>query len=79
MNYEEYQAAGYPNRRAYLHSLSEDFALPMSVVVMMAELLGPNEDFDGLISELDDLSSSGDYDDEDEPDEYVVIRKWMDE
>lgn len=75
----EYQRLGYRNREHYLRSLAADYGLPGHVVMAAAELLGPNEDFDGLVTTLGDLSSSGEYDDEDEPDEYAVICKLMDE
>ena len=47
-----YQVNGYEDRGKYLESVAEDHGVPINIVVMMAELLGPNEDFDGLISEL---------------------------
>ncbi len=50
-----YQRKGYSNRRDYLESLADDYGLDPDSVFMAADLLGPNEDFDGLISTLDDL------------------------
>ena len=52
-----YQRNGYANRREYLRGLADDYGVKFSVVVTLAEVLGPNEDFDGLVSELDDYSS----------------------
>jgi hypothetical protein len=34
--------------------LSEDMGIPLYVVYAIADSLGPNEDFDGLISALED-------------------------
>ena len=52
----DYQANGFTSRRHYLDSLADDFGLDCSTVYMMADILGPSEDFDGLISALDDYS-----------------------
>ena len=52
----DYQANGFSSRRHYLDSLADDFGLDCSTVYMMADMLGPSEDFDGLICALDDYS-----------------------
>lgn len=49
-----YQQHGYKNRRDYLESLTEEYNIPVYVVFMLADMLGPNEDFDGLITALED-------------------------
>ena len=49
-----YQREGFKNRKEYLENLAADFGLPEDVVFMTADLLGPSEDFDGLISSLED-------------------------
>jgi len=51
-----YQAEGYENRRAYLLSLSEDLGVDIKTVMILADLLGPNEDFDGLVTSLEDYA-----------------------
>lgn len=51
-----YTDEGYKNRRDYLVSLSEDFGVELETVFMLAQLLGPNEDFDGLVTALEDMS-----------------------
>lgn len=51
-----YQEHGYKNRREYLESLAEDFGIEVSTVFMMAQLLGSNEDFDGLVTSLEDYA-----------------------
>ncbi|NBS69266.1 RNA polymerase [bacterium] len=58
MTHNPYKAAGFENRRAYLESLAEDF--PADVVFALADILGPGEDFDGLITALEDAAESGD-------------------
>lgn len=49
-----YTSNGYKNRKDYLMSVAEDYGLPYNTVCTIAYALGENEDFDGLISELDD-------------------------
>jgi hypothetical protein len=55
MTMDTYQEYGYANRMQYLVSLAEDFGLPIWKVKVAAELLGPTEDFDGLVSMLDEM------------------------
>lgn len=50
-----YEENGYENRRDYLQSLAEEYGLSYKEVSTIAELLGPSEDFDGLISTLEDM------------------------
>jgi hypothetical protein len=50
-----YTEQGYKSRTDYLKSLSEEYGVPLDVVHSLAGLLGPNEDFDGLISALEDV------------------------
>lgn len=49
-----YQEYGYYNRENYLRCLSEDWDIPFMTVKMLADMLGPNEDFDGLVTMLED-------------------------
>lgn len=49
-----YTDQGYKDRIDYLTSLAVDFALPIEVVLITADLLGDDEDFDGLINMLED-------------------------
>ena len=51
-----YTEIGYDNRKQYLDGLAEDYGVDTETVYMIASLLGPNEDFDGLVTELDDYS-----------------------
>jgi hypothetical protein len=50
------------SRKEYLTGLAEDFGVPRSEVFMLASLLGESEDYDGLISMLEDLADSLDFD-----------------
>lgn len=49
-----YKENGYENRKEYLESLAEDYGLDYGTVAMLASMLGASEDFDGLISALED-------------------------
>lgn len=49
-----YTEKGYKSRKDYLESLAEDFGTDLEIVLTLADLLGPDEDFDGLISMLED-------------------------
>ena len=52
-----YRENGYDGREDYLSCLAEDYGLDLEDQVRpMAELLGPDEDFDGLVSMLEDIS-----------------------
>jgi hypothetical protein len=50
----EYQLNGYANRKEYLEGLCEEY--PRDIVYMLADLLGASEDFDGLVTSLEDYS-----------------------
>lgn len=52
---EVYQEHGYRNRLHYLECLIDDHGVDHETVWALADLLGPDEDFDGLISALQDL------------------------
>ena len=51
-----YTEIGYDNRKQYLDGLAENFGIDTETVYMIASLLGPHEDFDGLLTALDDYS-----------------------
>ena len=51
-----YTDEGYKNRRDYLDTMADDFGLDKSTVYALAGILGPNEDFDGLICALEDAA-----------------------
>lgn len=51
-----YVRKGYKNRKDYLKCLAEDYGVSYMTVFSLASMLGENEDFDGLILELDDMA-----------------------
>ena len=69
MSMDVYLENGYDNRDDYLRSLSEDYGVPLDAVLALAEVLGPDEDFDGLVSNLEDAMFSGWFDETDSNDE----------
>ena len=50
-----YQQNGYKNRFDYLTSLAEDYGVDKTQVLTLASILGETEDFDGLITSIEDL------------------------
>ena len=51
-----YEEHGHKNRHDYLQSLADQYDVDITMVEAAAELLGPSEDFDGLVSTLNDIS-----------------------
>lgn len=51
-----YQEKGYKNRKDYLECLTEEFDLPRQIVFKFAQFLGETEDFDGLVTMLEDFA-----------------------
>lgn len=51
-----YEKNGYYSRKDYLISLAEEFDMDIENVFIVANLLGPSEDFDGLITAIEDFS-----------------------
>ena len=49
-----YRENGYADRDDYLNRLSEDYGVSIEDVYSLVEILGENEDFDGLVSTLED-------------------------
>jgi hypothetical protein len=52
-----YKANGYDDREHYLHCLAEDNGVPFHEVQAVADLLGPSEDFDGLVTSIEDRAA----------------------
>ena len=50
-----YRANGYTDRQDYLSCMAEDYGVPIETVEALADMLGPSEDFDGLVSAIQDL------------------------
>lgn len=51
-----YQEHGFSTRKEYLSDLAEMLGVDTNTVYMLADLLGPNEDFDGLVTSLEDYA-----------------------
>lgn len=51
---DPYLAHGYNSRSDYLLSLADEYDVPIKAILALADVLGPNEDFDGLIISLED-------------------------
>ena len=49
-----YEENGFTSRKEYLQSLAEDYDMEYDTVVMLAITLGATEDFDGLLTALED-------------------------
>ncbi len=58
-NRDIYRENGYDDRDDYLRSLADDYGVPEEAVQALADILGPDEDFDGLISNLEDAADGG--------------------
>ena len=50
-----YRAHGYNDREDYISCIAEDYGVDEETVWALANMLGPNEDFDGLVSALQDI------------------------
>ena len=57
-----YTRNGYKNRKDYLGSIADDYGVPPMFVFELAGMLGDGEDFDGLVSSMDDFSMGGFFD-----------------
>jgi hypothetical protein len=50
-----YTDEGYTSRRDYLETLADDMGVDLDTVFTLAGILGSSEDFDGLITSLEDI------------------------
>jgi hypothetical protein len=50
-----YQLNGFTDRRDYLNALADEYDVDSSTVFVLADMLGKSEDFDGLISSIQDI------------------------
>jgi hypothetical protein len=57
-----YQMNGYESRKDYLQQLADNTGVERATVFALADLLGETEDFDGLVTALDDVTNIGDDD-----------------
>jgi len=51
-----YRKNGFNDRDEYLRYLAGTHDVELDIVLQLSELLGPGEDFDGLVSTLDDMA-----------------------
>ncbi len=54
---ERYQVDGAIDRFGYLESLAADHGVEFDVVLTLVDVLGPEEDFDGLVTSLEDFAA----------------------
>ena len=50
-----YTENGYENRKDYLNNLADDMGIDRETVYQIASILGSSEDFDGLVTSLEDM------------------------
>jgi hypothetical protein len=55
-----YTRNGYDSRREYLAAVADDYGVDVETVYAIADTLGAGEDFDGLISALEDYAFAAD-------------------
>ncbi len=51
-----YKEHGFKDRTDYLHSLADEYGMPLEDVIALADILGQDEDFDQLVISLEDRS-----------------------
>ena len=56
INESIYTDNGFKNRADYLQSLADDFGVDINTVKDLASVLGAEEDFDALVTELEDMA-----------------------
>jgi hypothetical protein len=56
-----YQENGFNTRREYLIDLGDSYGIDSTIVFALADMLGSNEDFDGLVNALEDYQFSADF------------------
>ena len=53
---EIYRCKGYANRADYLRGLAEENGVDLDIVLAISDMLGPYEDFDGLVSMVEEAA-----------------------
>ncbi len=51
-----YTDNGYKNRKDYLENLADEMGFDVDTVFSLASVLGASEDFDGLVTSLEDMA-----------------------
>ena len=54
-NIDRYKKAGYETRKDYLNDLAVRYCVNPMIVSGLAGILGDEEDFDGLVSAIEDM------------------------
>lgn len=52
-----YTIKGYKSREHYLRELAEEHGVDEDVVIVLAATYGPDEDFDGLVTAVEDIAN----------------------
>ena len=52
-----YEQNGYDDREHYLKCQADCYGIELETVKCIADMLGPNEDFDGLVTSLEDYEN----------------------
>ena len=52
---DRYQADGAIDRFGYLENLAADHGVTFETIITLVDVLGPDEDFDGLVTTLEDF------------------------
>lgn len=52
---DAYTQHGFKGRDDYLRHLASDYGMPFKTIYAIACVLGPQEDFDGLVNKLEDI------------------------
>lgn len=68
-----YTDNGFSSRKDYLNSLADDFGVDKNTVYDLASVLGPEEDFDALVTELEDMA-----DDLEETEDFDPMKHYLD-
>lgn len=43
-----------PERMEHFKELAEEYGVPLQLIVLAAQMLGPSEDYDGLVTTVED-------------------------
>ena len=72
-----YTDNGFKDRNDYLNSLADDYGIDIGTVKDLASVLGPDDDYDALVTELEDMMYSKFNDSDDDDDEEYVPEKYF--
>ena len=53
-----YVEQGYKNRKDYLETIADTYCVPVGDVFTLASILGSDEDFDGLVTRIEDYADT---------------------